>query len=153
VPANGSDGIPQQADILSSLKQGACVVTDGPLLEFSVRQGDQVAHVGQILALNGDGEAQMQIVAHSTPEFGAVAEVEVVTYLQGQPKKKPITTSVGAGEEKLLELEGRRGYCRLQAWTTGRDGERFCCFTNPLWLRLGGDEKKKLRVQVQARGG
>jgi hypothetical protein len=43
-------------------------------------------------------------------------------------------------------MDGRRGYCRIEAQTTGPLGETFCCFTNPIWLRATDGKKRQLYI-------
>jgi hypothetical protein len=150
LPRHASSRVPTQAQVLSALEGGACIVTDGPVVELSLRCDGQVAHVGDVLALSGDDMPEMTIRGYSTQEFGPVEEAEVITYLKGQQDNHPKRTKVCAGPPTMLEVEGRRGYCRVQAWTVGRDGERFCCFTNPIWLRIADGEKRQLRVAVES---
>lgn len=149
VPGHSGGSLPDDTAILAALKRGACAVTDGPMLELSASHGGRVARMGDVLALQEPGPASMDIVTHTTPEFGAVDEVEVVVYLKGGPAGQPVTLMVRSGEEQVVLLDGRRGYCRLQAWTTGPDGERFCCYTNPVWLRIEDRRARELRVRVR----
>lgn len=55
------------------------------------------------------------------------------------------------GPLQTVELDGVLGYCRLQAQTVGMDGERFCCFTNPIWIRISDGQRKILRISFTSR--
>jgi hypothetical protein len=146
LPDHQAHTVPEIKEILAAVRKGACVVTDGPILEFTLGHNGSVAHLGEALTVSGDGDLEMDIVAHSTPEFGTVEQVEVVTCFNGHRKAK--TTIVKAGETERVKLDGLQGYCRLYAQTVGQDGERSCCFTNPIWARITDGQKRRLSVRV-----
>jgi hypothetical protein len=102
--------------------------------------------MGETLIITGDGVAEMKIVAHSTPEFGPVTHVDVVTYCKGQKSKTSSLLTLEQGQQATIPLVSIKGYCRLQAQTVGMSGERFCCFTNPIWFRLSEGSSKTLKI-------
>jgi hypothetical protein len=146
LPDHQAHTVPEIEHILAAIRKGACVVTDGPVLEFSLRHSGKVAHLGDAIDVSGAGDLEMEVVAHSTPEFGAVEQVEVVTCFNGHRKSRQ--TLVQAGASETIELNGLQGYCRLYAETVGPGDERFCCFTNPIWARMTDGKKRRLRVRV-----
>jgi len=152
LPHYQSARVPPVRQILAGLKRGSCVVTDGPVLEFSLRQDGRVAHMGQVLTVGGDAQPQLDVTIHTTPEFGPSEGVKVVTYMQGNGNGKRSRTTAGVGETTSVTLKGTRGYCRIATQTTGRGGERFCCFTNPIWLWNPDGRTVRLRVRVEQRG-
>ncbi|MFC2026009.1 hypothetical protein ACFLUC_02315, partial [Chloroflexota bacterium] len=146
MPDHQGDQVPSTETILAALKTGACIVTDGPILEFSIQSGGQRANMGEVMNVYPDDDVEMIIKAHTTPEFGPVVEVEVVNYFKGQRKKSPYVTIVNAGITETVKLNGNQGYCRVQAQTVGQSGESYCCFTNPIWIRIPEDSSKQMRV-------
>jgi len=146
LPGHQSASVPDVDEILAALKKGSCIVTDGPILEFHLQHKGQVAYMGDALLVSGDGEPEMKIIAHSTPELGPVTRVEVVTYFKGNKSKNPSLLTLEQGKQATIQLVGVQGYCRLQAQTVGTDGERFCCFTNPIWIRVTDGQGRILRV-------
>ena len=146
LPDHAGEAVPAIDDILAALRKGACVVTDGPLLECSLAHNGGVAQMGEALLVSGGGDVEIKIIAHTTAEFGPVGEVEVVTYFMGQRKKSAKKTTVAVGQTETLNMDGLQGYCRVQAQSTGPDGERFCCFSNPIWVRAKDGEKRCLGV-------
>ena len=148
VPGHASNKVPRISVILAALKQGSCVVTDGPVIEFSSHMNGRTAYMGDALSLEGDGQAGLDVVVHTTPEFGPAEDVEVVTYTKGRRKKRRRTTAVKVGRSETILFDGARGYCRVETRTTGPDGERFCCFTNPIWLLNLDGKRKQLHVRV-----
>lgn len=150
LPDHNLSSVPTQPAILAALRRGACVVTDGPVLECSLHQNGQAAGLGDLAQLTSGAAARLLVTGHTSPDFGPVSEIEVTTYLQGQKEKEPRRTVVRAPDHETIELDGRRGYCRVQCWTTGSDGEPFCCFTNPIWLDLPGGGPVHLEVRLQS---
>jgi hypothetical protein len=173
LPKHGTAAVPEPEEILAALKKGSCVVTDGPVLEFWLSQGGRTAHMGEVLAVTGAGDVEMHIVAHTTPEFGTAENVEVVTYFSDpasngsgsgagtslgerlgayfgwlRPGRGPRKTTVRPGQTSRIRLAGRQGFCRVQAETTAPDGERFCCFSNPIWLRAAPGPARRLRITL-----
>lgn len=144
LPEHGADTVPETDDILAALKRGACVVTDGPLVEFSIAFNGQMATMGKVLTVSGDGELELKVLPHTTPEFGQVQQVELVTYFAGQRKKSPRRTTLGAGTSKVIRLDGLQGYVRVECQTVGAGGEGFCCFTNPIWVRVTDLQKRRM---------
>lgn len=146
VPEGGEDGVPPVARILAALKKGACVATDGPLVEFCLEQDGRVAHLGDLLLVRGPAPVSLRATSHTTGEFGPVREVEIVSYWHGQTGREPRHTVVKAGGRAVLDLDGRQGYCRLQARSLGPQGQGFCCFTNPVWLRVADGQVRRIQV-------
>lgn len=144
LPAHGADSVPETDDILAALRSGACVVTDGPLLEVSITFNGQEATLGQVLTVSGEGELKLKVVPHTTPEFGLVRRVELVTYFAGQSKKDPRRTVIEAGTSKTIRLDGLQGYVRAECQTMGARGEGFCCFTNPIWVRITDGRRRPM---------
>ena len=163
LPDHDSGAVPETDEILAALKKGSCAVTDGPLLEISLSQGGHTAYMGDVLEVDGTGVIEMRIVAHTRPEFGDVEWVDVITDFAPAPRDMPAgqdgqgsgqqagsfwrrlwhgegprRTTVRAGHTATVKMADTQGYCRVQAQTTGPGGERFCCFTNPIWLRVAG---------------
>ena len=134
LPEAYTDAIPPEAGILSAIRKGSCVVTDGPIVTFTLAQNGTSAHLGEVLTATDGQEIALNIQAFSTPEFGQVEKVELVTCFRHY--RKPKVTLIQKGESATLQLDGAQGYCRLFTQTTGLDGQLFCCFTNPIWVRI-----------------
>ena len=145
LPEAYTDAIPPEAKILAAMRKGSCVVTDGPVITFTVEQQGKTAQLGEVLTAAGGKDITLNIQAFSTPEFGAVEQVELVTCFRHY--RKPVVTVIKKGESASVQLDGAQGYCRLFAQTTGPDGELFCCFTNPIWVRFTDGQAGKLVVR------
>ena len=147
LPDGYTNAIPPEAGILAALRRGSCVVTDGPIFTFSIQQQGKTAQLGEVLTASSNQDIELKIQAFSTPEFGAVEEVELVTCFRHT--RKPKITIIKKGESEAFELDGSQGYCRLFAQTAGPDGELFCCFTNPIWVKVTDGKKGKLVVSFE----
>jgi hypothetical protein len=146
LPDYHSNTIPKTDLILAALKKGSCVVTDGPLLELSLTSGGQVANLGEVLLIEGDEDPEIHITAYTTPEFGPITQVEIIAYFKGQKKKTPICLKLEVGKQSTIKFNGLQGYCRVQGQSMGVDGERFCCFSNPIWFRVSDGMQKTFHV-------
>jgi hypothetical protein len=139
-----TDEMPPEENILAAIRKGSCVVTDGPIVTFTMEQQGKSAHLGEVLSAAGGKDIALNIQAFSTPEFGGVEQVELVTCFRHY--RKPVITNVNKGSTATIQLDGSQGYCRLFAQTEGPDGELFCCFTNPIWVRFTDGQAGKLVV-------
>jgi hypothetical protein len=146
VADHSGEGVPTVDRILAAVSRGACVVTDGPLVEPWLRHAGHKATVGDLLTVSAGGDPELELRAHTTPEFGPVHEIEVITYFPRTTGTKSRRTIVPAGAATTVDLDGPQGYIRAETQTTSPNGESFCCFTNPLWLRIADGQKRKMRV-------
>ena len=149
LPDHTGEAVPNTGEILAALKRGACVVTDGPLVECWLEQAGSVARPGDLLSVSGGSDLELQIVVHTTPEFGPAQKVDVITYFPDGPGPQSRRPVVNAGTSAILSLQGQRGYCRVEAQTTGPSGESFCCFTNPIWVRIPDGQPRQMRISFR----
>ena len=96
LPNHASEEVPGVYEILAAIKKGACVVTDGPILELRLEHAGLTAGMGDLLTVSAGGNLELRLLAHTTPEFGPVREIEVVTYFPRTKGSKPHRT-VGPG--------------------------------------------------------
>jgi hypothetical protein len=146
LPEHTGTAVPPEDKILAALKRGACVVTDGPVVEGWLEQEGKVAHMGEALTIWSGSDPELKVIVHTTPELGSAPQVEVVTYFAGS---QPQRTTVQLGTTAAVDMDGQRGYCRIEAQTAGPEGERFYCFTNPIWLRATDDKKRQLHISYR----
>ncbi|MCL7454914.1 MAG: hypothetical protein M8467_17905 [Anaerolineae bacterium] len=147
LPDHANQEVPGVDEILSAIERGACVVTDGPILELRLEHSGDQAGLGELLTVSGGGNLELRLLAHTTPEFGPVQEIEVVTYFPRTKGTRPVRTVVPVGAVVPVDLDGPQGYVRAEAQTTGPNGERFCCFTNPIWVRIADGQKRRMRLR------
>jgi hypothetical protein len=144
----GTRQAPSEAEVVAALRGASCVVTDGPVLNLTLRCGGAEATLGQVLEVSGDATVEARVQADSSPEFGAVEEVEVCYYLQGMAGTASTSLAFHPGQSIPIaeDLPPGPGYVRL-ATVTHRDGETFRCFTNPVYIRPAGPGRRRLRVR------
>ncbi|MBN1136839.1 MAG: hypothetical protein JXM73_09645, partial [Anaerolineae bacterium] len=138
---------PSEGEIADAIRSGSCVVTDGPVLNFTVGYNGTSAKLGQILAVDGDGTLEVNVQAAWTGEFGAVEEVEVLYYFRGMDKTaaQVVDFQIGHSQELDRALPSGPGYVRLAA-ATRAGGETYRCFTNPIWIKPVTRGDRRLRV-------
>jgi hypothetical protein len=143
LPQHTGTRVPETEQILAALKKGACVVTDGPIVDGWLEQEGKVTRMGEALTIWSGSDPELKVMVHTTPELGPAPHVEVVTSFAGS---QPRRTTVQADTVATVSMDGQRGYCRIEAQTTGPQGESFCCFTNPIWLRATDGKKRQLHI-------
>jgi len=160
---------PDEQEIVEAIGAGSCVVTDGPVLTFTMSFDGHEAGLGQTLVVNGDGTLETNVHAEWTDEFGPVTSFNLIYYFQGRccasrflsgiyrglfrlfpfirPRSKSRMVSFQAGHSEVIgELPPGSGYVRLETTTTS-GGETFRCLTNPIWIKSKeGNGKRTLRV-------
>lgn len=151
LPEHTSHRVPPIRDVLAALRKGSCVVTDGPVLAFRLRQGGREAGMGEVLQIGG-GDPRLEIVLHTSDEFGSAEAVDLVGYMK-RGRGRRVEDSMGLGQTRTVTLKGERGYVRAAVETQGPDGERFCCFTNPIWLWNPGGDKVDIQVRATVQKG
>jgi hypothetical protein len=144
---HGPRQAPSEAEVVNAIRDGRCIVTDGPTLNFTVAHNGTQVKLGEILTLIGDGAIEVNIQAASTDEFGKVEQVDVIYYFQGMDETPPQPVDYKPGHSHVLEadLPCAPGYIRLAAKT--RNGkETYRCFTNPIWIKSASPGKRQLRI-------
>jgi hypothetical protein len=157
-----------EEEVVQAIRTGSCVVTDGPVLGFSLGfNGGPLATLGQVMPVAGDGTLDLQIRACSTEEFGRVEHVDVVYWFLGLEARETVRVRVGkppggplgnllANALRYVQavpwevgLPSRSGYVRLQTETEVNtpDGKQvYRCFTNPIWIQASDEGHRRLRV-------
>jgi hypothetical protein len=139
---------PNVNEITTAIRQGSCVVTDGPILNLTSHFNGREARLGEMMdGLAGDGTLEMRIQASSTAEFGEIKQVKAVYFFKGMPSTEVATVDFQAGNSTVVKenLPSGAGYIRLETEThNGR--ETFRCVTNPIWFRFSDSGKRSLRV-------
>ena len=155
-------------EVTAAIRSGSCVVTDGPVLNFTLGfNGGEPATLGQTVHAEGGGTLELELEGHSTAEFGPVQHVDLIYYFQGMPTGKKKRVRVGAPPAGPLgdllariqayvkatpwetEVPSGSGYIRLQTETqadTPEGRHTYRCFTNPIWIESAGTGIRQLRV-------
>ncbi len=120
-------------DVITALKEGKAVVTDGPFINFEVRSGN-------VSAISGDeipcGKMTLNAGFISSSEFGYLKKCRILIGLKGENNEKILFTKDFKDSEyefiftdtfKLKNLIYIRADCET---VTGK-----ICFTNPVWVK------------------
>lgn len=143
-------------NVLSALRQGRSVVSNGPLLiaGFDLNSNGSLDDpedigIGQQIASPLETLPPLQVYWVSSREFGPLDSLRLVSGSNGSESKPeeisiPSSLRLGSGGLFALDLrprmENRSGhwsYLRLEARTRNSAGDEFRCYTNPIWVRLG----------------
>lgn len=138
---------PSEDEIEGAIRKGSLVVTDGPVLNFKVRYGEQEANLGDIMTVNDEGVIELVVQAAWTEECGSIEKARVVYHFKNGLRSLSRQTTVMRGEQKILEdkLPSGPGYIRLETEThNGKDSYR--CFTNPIWIKSESSGKRRLQI-------
>jgi hypothetical protein len=98
--------------------------------------------MGEVLEAAGKKDTSINIQAFTTPEFGSVEQVELYTCFRHT--RRPNKTILKKGSTQMIPMDGTQGYCRLFAQSVSADGDLFCCFTNPVWIRCTDSQTHQL---------
>ena len=147
-----------EANILSALAKGKSVVTDGPVIDFTISDGNgNKARLGETLSIKTERGLGFHLEWITTPEFGSVRRVAVKKGFLSRDRK-PLWTWLTAYKPRREEnLQGSLtlhrnqneeiAYYRVEAvsvpeWTQARGRrERYSCYTNPIWVRIASSKE------------
>ncbi len=150
---NGTNGtarkVPTEEDIFNAIKTGSFVVTDGPVVNFTLSFNGKTATLGQIMEdVDGEGTLEVNVQAASTHEFGLVEKVRVFYYFKGMENTEcsDVDFEIGKTEMVIDSMQTGTGYIRLETETHNGE-ESFRCVTNPIWVRPSRPAKCGLLVK------
>lgn len=119
--------------LITRLRRGNCIVTNGPAVTQTARRADHEFLTGDNLSAK---EFELTLECHSSPEFGALNQIKIYHGIIGTESEKIIYTKTWTEElylDKLIltnQPEPKSGYIRTELTTaTGR-----ICLTNPVWV-------------------
>ena len=124
--------------IVASLKRGTAVITNGPLMDFTVRN-----EAGKRSLLGGELSGALFTIkfrAVSTPEYGSITKLRLYSGIISARTEEAIytmdlrDTRYSLKGEVSLEPRGEYSYIRGEL-RSGDSGNTRFCFTNPIWLR------------------
>ncbi len=126
------EGQPERDGILKSLKQGCCVLTDGPLAVMTAVTDESTVHIGETLKSR---HCQLHVRARSTTEFGPLEEMKLYHGICGQHETEHSFEVHDAYEFEVrypIDIQAS-GYLRLEV-SSRKAGKIHRCLTNPIWL-------------------
>ncbi|MFC1513380.1 hypothetical protein ACFL5P_00050 [candidate division KSB1 bacterium] len=123
--------------ICSSLKNGNSVITNGPLMEFSVRnEFGGKAIIGKTIK---GSVFHLKYRAVSTSEFGSLKTLKIYCGYLSSKKEECIYSKNFSREidketgELVIEPPGKTAYLRGEL-ISGKSPDNGFCLTNPIWI-------------------
>jgi len=149
---------PRGETVLRALRQGASVLSNGPLLAAAFIPGPakdtslddpQAVPVGGLVSSALTALPPLALEWVSSAEFGPLSSIWLVLGSRTGEHAEEIPVPEGkemtSGGLVPIDLRGRLahqvgewGYVRLEAHSRNRAGEESRCYTNPLWFRITG---------------
>ncbi|HET7841121.1 MAG TPA: hypothetical protein VFM21_05920 [Terriglobia bacterium] len=146
-------------NVLRALRQGRSVLSNGPLLVagFDMNGNGSLddpedTGIGQQIVLQPSQSNLLRLEWASSDEFGPLTSLRMIAGSakgESAPKEIEIPAAKGLASGGLFPVDLRGelsslantwGYIRFEARTRNKDGQEFRCYTNPIWLRVAGNE-------------
>ena len=129
--------------ILDALRQGRCVISDGPLMELKIetKEGKSYSLGG---AINGDN-IYISVECSSTSEYGNLDSFELFLGDLNHSQEKQIHQhkfkheTFSESEEIELDVSAVSGYLRGVLRSEESSGNPHYCYTNPIWINHPSD--------------
>lgn len=127
------DGKPSVDNVISALKRGCCVVSDGPMIELFVQSINEEFQIGDIVEWNDSLCAKFKV--HSTPEFGEIHEIKLIyANKRGIQEQKLMFSDPYCEDGEILLKSLQPKWIRLEVVT--KDGnEKHYALSNPMWFK------------------
>jgi len=149
---------PRGENVLRALRQGASVLSNGPLLAAAFVSGTtkdtslddpSAVPVGGVVSAALTALPPLALGWVSSTEFGPLSVIRLVLGSRAGEHAEEIPVPEGkemtSGGLVPIDLRGRLahqagewGYVRLEAHSRNSAGEESRCYTNPLWFRITG---------------
>ena len=131
-------GAMNEQSILQALRNGQMILTDGPIARVEVSPHEGLQNNGRF----GHRSLRLVLRAVSTPEFGEIASVKIISGKVGNAREQVAFQHEGVGGleygTEVNVSSSRADYVRVEIWSHEAgsfDGCRHFCLTNPVWLR------------------
>lgn len=128
---------PSVTSIIQALKEGRCVISDGPLLKLTASANGSRYTLGE--SVNGKN-ITIYMTAISSPEFGELHSIKLQRGDLAKGEERPVfQQECSKGEYRTqqtveLEMSDKRGYVRAELTSANTLGKQFRCYTNPIWI-------------------
>ncbi len=128
--------------LLSALKNGCCVITNGPTIDMRLLGSNDVSYfIGDIC---GCEAKELQLEAQSSPTFGGIEEITLfLGNREAQQEERKIFARLHNSPYQQTirwphpELP-KHGYIRAEV-TSKKGSQSSHCFTNPIYLEVHPD--------------
>lgn len=128
---------PTLRSIISALRRGKCVISNGPLAW--VRLKNETSSVTSGESIQGS-QIEVQIDSVSSQEFGQLKNVRIrLGDLDRREEETVFTRTFENGQYRArssiqLHMSDRKGYVRVELSSSTSDGNESICYTNPIWI-------------------
>jgi len=118
------------SEILSALKYGHSIMTNGPVVVFNINN----TIIGDTLKVPKGSKINLNIQWNSTPEFGTVNNIKVIKGIINSNEiiERDIYPVSYPGTNQITITATENSYFRLSGFTS--DGHR--AYTNPIWINV-----------------
>jgi len=126
--------------ILSALRYGHSIMTDGPIVVFKINK----TIIGDTITVPEGKRINLKIRWNSTSEFGMVNNITVIKGVIGNSEtiEHKINPDSYSGKRRIIIRATQDSYFRLMAFTS--DGHRV--YTNPTWVIPSKDKIPQKKV-------
>jgi hypothetical protein len=143
---------PHKNEIVKAIRTGSCVVTDGPVVDFTMNLDDsKPVTLGQTLTVRGGDKLNVKVRQCSTDEFGQVKSVRIFYYFENMEEEdsKPLDFQVNGTAEVVNDNKpvSGSGYVRLTAKTKNGQKDTFRCLTNPIWVKSTDNVERHITIE------
>ncbi len=126
----------KQREVLEALRNGRAAISDGPALDLSLVKDGRIFSVGS--TVDSGAEYKLLVRYRSTPEFGSVEHIDILTSHRG--REKPLrrfdreTLPHPFAGEFTFSATGEL-YFRAELVVKAASGEAHRCLTNPIRMK------------------
>jgi len=116
--------------ILSALRNGHSIMTDGPLVIFDINN----TIIGDTLEISNGSKLDLNVQWNSTPEFGTLNNITIIRGDIGgnETIERIIYPSSYSGPNQTIITVSHNVYFRLESFTSAG----YRAYTNPIWVTL-----------------
>jgi hypothetical protein len=121
--------------ILSALRDGHSIMTDGPIVVFDINN----TIIGDTIVVHKGNRINLKIRWNSTFEFGSVHNITLIKGVIGDTEviEQKIYPNSYSGTSQINLTASQDVYFRLMAFTS--NGHRM--YTNPIWVNVSNGKK------------
>ncbi len=123
--------------VLKALRTGASIISDGPIGQIQILEGNQIYEIGDVVNLKPNME--ILITWHTTSEFGKLRNLRLLTANMDKEinlldKISPSKWIGTYGGTLKLPATGQK-YLRAEIETIDTNENKYYSYINPIWLK------------------
>lgn len=124
--------------ILDALRHGSCVISDGPLMDITIRNEEGKSYT--LGDSSTGGNINISVNCISSIEYGNLDSFKLILGDLAHQEERQVhelkfkPDLFSESEEISLDVNGISGYLRGILISQDSNGNRFQCYTNPIWI-------------------